>query len=100
MSFTDIADILSKIRGKEVPYIPVSDDDYLKLISAAGLPEHIGTFVLKWVQVMAAGEWQESPKHLEKLIGRKPKAAAEYFRESYPPAAPAAQDQEPARKPE
>jgi uncharacterized protein YbjT (DUF2867 family) len=99
VSFADIAGILSKIRGKEVPYIPVSDDEYRKLISAAGLPDHIGTFVLKWVQGMAAGEWQDSPNHLEKLIGRKPKAAGEYFRESYPPAAPAAQAQEPARKP-
>ena len=99
VSFADIAGILSKIRGKEVPYIPVSDDEYRNLISAAGLPDHIGTFVLKWVQGMAAGEWQDSPKHLEKLIGRKPKAAGEYFRESYPQMAPAAQAQEPARKP-
>jgi hypothetical protein len=45
---------------------------------------------------LAAGGLQG---HLEKLIGRKPKTAGEYFRESYPPAAPAAQAQEPARKP-
>jgi hypothetical protein len=45
---------------------------------------------------MAAGEWQDSPKDLERLIGRKPTAAADYFRESYP--APA-QAQEPTREP-
>jgi NAD(P)H dehydrogenase (quinone) len=99
VSFADIAGILSKIRSKEVPYIPVSDDDYLKLISAAGLPAHIPPFILKWVQGMAAGEWQDTPGDLERLIGRKPKAAAAYFRESYPPALPGAQAPEPARKP-
>jgi NAD(P)H dehydrogenase (quinone) len=92
VSFAEIAGILSKIRGKEVPYIPVPDDEYLKIVSAAGLPDFLPPFILKWVQGMAAGEWQDSPKDLEKLIGRKPKAAADYFRESYP--APA-QAQEP-----
>ncbi len=96
MSFAEIAGILSKIRGKEVPYIPVPDDEYLKIVSAAGLPDFLPPFILKWVQGMAAGEWQDSPKDLEKLIGRKPKAAADYFRESYP--APA-QAQEPTGEP-
>jgi len=96
VSFAEIAGILSKIRGKEVPYIPVPDDEYLKIVSAAGLPDFLPPFILKWVQGMAAGEWQDSPKDLEKLIGRKPKAAADYFREGYP--APA-QAQEPTGEP-
>jgi NAD(P)H dehydrogenase (quinone) len=96
VSFAEVAGILSKIRGKEVPYIPVPDDEYLKIVSAAGLPDFLPPFILKWVQGMAAGEWQDSPKDLEKLIGRKPKAAADYFRESYP--APA-QAQEPTGEP-
>ena len=99
VSFADIAGILSKIHGKEVPYVPISDDDYLKLIGA-NVPDFVAAFVLKWVQGMNAGEWQDQTEHLETLIGRKPKSAAEYFRDSYPPAAPAAQvAQEPARKP-
>jgi hypothetical protein len=65
-------------------------------VSAAGLPDFLPPFILKWVQGMAAGEWQDSPKDLERLIGRKPTAAADYFRESYP--APA-QAQEPTREP-
>jgi len=94
-----VASILSKTRGKEVPYIAVSDDEYLKIISAAGLPDHIPPFLLKWVQGMAAGEWQDSPKDLEKLIGHKPTTAAQYFRDNYPQPAPATQAQEPGRKP-
>jgi NAD(P)H dehydrogenase (quinone) len=97
VSFADIAGILSKIHGREVPYIPVSDDEYLKLISVNGIPDFVAAFVLKWVQGLNAGEWQDQTKDLETLIGRKPKTAAEFFRDVYPPA-PAA-TQEPVRKP-
>lgn len=96
VSFADIAGILSKIHGREVPYIPVSDDEYLKLISVNGVPDFVAAFVLKWVQGLNAGEWQDQTKDLETLIGRKPKTAAEFFRDGYP-SAPAA-TQEPARK--
>jgi hypothetical protein len=81
---------------REVPSFPYHIAKLSYKSSASWL---LATFVLKWVQGMAAGEWQDSPRHLEKLIGRKPKAAGEYFRESYPPAPSAARAQEPARKP-
>jgi NAD(P)H dehydrogenase (quinone) len=86
VSFADIAKILSKIHDKEVPYIPISDGEYLKLISVNGVPDFVAAFVLKWVQGMNAGEWQDQTKDLETLIGHKPKTAAEFFRDDYLPA--------------
>ncbi len=47
VSFADMAGILSKIHGKEVPYITASDAEYVKLINSAGLPDFIAEFVLK-----------------------------------------------------
>ena len=81
VSFADIAAILSEIHGKHVPYIPVSNDEYVKIVNTAGLPEYIAQFVLKWVQGMNLGEWEEETHDLETLIGRKPKTPAEYLRE-------------------
>jgi len=85
VSFQDIAKILTKLTGREVPYIAVSDDEYLKILADGGLPDFIPPFIRKWVQGMAAGEWQDTPGDLEKLIGRKPTTAEEYFRSEYLP---------------
>jgi NAD(P)H dehydrogenase (quinone) len=81
VSFADIAAILSEIHGVDVPYITVSGEAYVKIVNTAGLPEFIAQFVLKWVQGMNLGEWEEETRDLETLIGRKPKTPAEYLRE-------------------
>jgi NAD(P)H dehydrogenase (quinone) len=83
VSFADIADILSKIHGRNVPYITVSDERFIELKRPSGFPEFIIEFVLKWVQGMGAGEWQEQTRDLEKLIGHKPTSAFEFFREDF-----------------
>ena len=81
VSFADIAAILSEIYRKDVPYITVSDEEYVKIVNTAGLPEFIAQFVLKWVQGMNLGEWEEETHDLETLIGHKPTTPAGYLRE-------------------
>jgi NAD(P)H dehydrogenase (quinone) len=88
LSFQDIAKILTELSHRNVPYVTVSDDEYLEILAAAGLPEHVRPFVQQWVRGMAGGEWVDTPRDLEKLIGRKPTSATEYLRELYVPAAP------------
>lgn len=88
ISFQDIAKILSELSHRTVPYVTISDAEYLETLAVAGLPAHVRPFVLQWVQGMAAGEWEDTPGDLEKLIGRKPTSATEYLRELYVPAAP------------
>jgi NAD(P)H dehydrogenase (quinone) len=88
VSFQDVAGILSELCHRNVPYVTVSDAEYLETLAAAGLPAHVRPFILQWVRGMAAGEWEDTPGDLEKLIGRKPTSAAEYLREVYVPAAP------------
>jgi NAD(P)H dehydrogenase (quinone) len=83
VSFPDIAEILSKVYGRKVAYKPISDEQFIQLKRPLGFPEHVIEFVLKWVQGMAAGEWQEQTRDLETLIGHKPKTAFEYFRDEY-----------------
>ena len=80
VSWVDIARILSEIHGKEVPYIAISDEEYIESMAALGFPEFVAPFILKWVQGMNQGEWEEVTDDLEALIGRKPTAPAEYLR--------------------
>lgn len=83
VSFPDIANILSEILGKRVPFIPISDQEFLDLKLADGLPDFVAKFVLRWVQGMGEGEWSDQSGDLEKLIGHKPQTVTEYLRETY-----------------
>jgi NAD(P)H dehydrogenase (quinone) len=86
ISFSGIAHILAGITGKDVPYVAISDEEYLKKIGT-GVPDFVATFVLEWVRNMNAGEWEERAPDLEKLIGHKPTTATEFFRDHYLPSA-------------
>ncbi len=83
VSFSDIAQILSDISGKPVPFKTVSDQEYIANLVASGLPEAAAEFVLSWVHGVNAGEWEGKPGDLEILLGRKPTTPAEFLRASY-----------------
>lgn len=83
VSFSDIATILSKVHGREVPYVTVSDQEYVEIKRAEGWPDFVVEFALQWVRGMNAGEWEEPTSGLERLIGHKPKTPAEFFRDDY-----------------
>jgi len=83
VSFSDIAQILSDISGKAVPYKTVSDQEYIANLVSAGLPEPAAGFVLTWVHGVNAGEWEGRTGDLEKLLGRKPTTPTEFLRASY-----------------
>jgi NAD(P)H dehydrogenase (quinone) len=80
VSFADLAGILSEIHSRDVPFITIPDEEYVKTIEAAGFPAFVAAFILKWVQGMNLGEWEDVTDDLETLIGRKPTTPAEYLR--------------------
>jgi NAD(P)H dehydrogenase (quinone) len=84
VSFSDIAEILSNIHGKEVPHTTLSDEAYFELKRADGVPDFVVEFACKWVQGMNAGEWEDQTGDLEALIGRRAKTAPEFFRDDFP----------------
>ena len=84
ITFSDVAKILSEVTGKEVPYSPISDQEFIELKVAQGFPEFVAKFALGWVQGMNNGEWERQSGDLEKLIGHKPQTATEYLRDEYP----------------
>ena len=83
VSFAEIAEILSAIHGSDVPYVPVSDEEYLEMMRAVGFPDFAVEFVLTWVRGMNAGEWEADGNDLETLIGHSPTTTAEFLRSEY-----------------
>jgi len=87
VSFSDMAAILSRITGEAVPYVTVSDQDYIDARIADGLPDFVASFVLGWVRGMNRGEWDQPTGDLETLIGRAPTTTEQYLRQAYSPSA-------------
>ncbi|HEY8576983.1 MAG TPA: SDR family oxidoreductase [Devosia sp.] len=83
VSFSDIADILSDVSGKKVPYVAGTDEDYIAHLMASGLPEPAARFALGWMQGVNSGAWDGQAGDLEKLLGRTPMTAAEFLRTTY-----------------
>ncbi|MGV0877575.1 SDR family oxidoreductase [Martelella sp. FLE1502] len=88
VSFADIAQILSEISGKAVPFNAMSDRDYIAQLVSLGLPEPAAGFMLRWVQGVNAGEWDGESGDLDKLLGRKPVTPVEYLRAGHAPRRP------------
>lgn len=79
VSFAEIAQILSTVHGRQVSYTPLSDADYLQTKVAAGLPQPVADFALSWAKGVSTGEWSKETGDLERLLGRKPLSAVEFY---------------------
>ena len=86
-SFADIAKILSEIKGKSVPYLEITDQQYIENYVSGGLPAPLAGFALGWVQAINRGQFGDMPGDLEKLIGRKTTTFRDALK-NYPVVAP------------
>ncbi|MEN3330794.1 MAG: hypothetical protein V7641_159 [Blastocatellia bacterium] len=72
LSNFEIANILSSVTGKQITYVPVSDDDARQSMQAAGMPEWLVEALIELIQVKRAGYLQAISTDVEPLLGRKP----------------------------
>jgi NAD(P)H dehydrogenase (quinone) len=83
VSFRHVAAIISKLSGKPVPYNQISEEAFTETTKAAGFPDFVGGFAIRWIKGMDAGEWEPLGSDLEKLLGRKPTSTEETMRTTY-----------------
>lgn len=83
VSLSEIADIISKATNQNVPFVAISDDEYLHRKIAAGVPEFVAPFLLDWIKGINQGEWDLVTDDLAKLIGHQPTSAEQYFETIY-----------------
>lgn len=82
-SFYDIARMLSVITGRNVTYTSPSEDQYVKVLSNAGLPDKVINAMLSWSRGIKEGYLESEHSDLEMLLGRKPQELESFLIKNY-----------------
>lgn len=69
VTFDDVAEIASRVSGREVKRVVVDDDEWI-----AGEPEEIGRMKLSTFQAARRGHFAETSPVLAELLGREPRS--------------------------
>ncbi|MDD7886758.1 SDR family oxidoreductase [Flavivirga sp. 57AJ16] len=73
ISFSDIAKILSELKGQPVSFTTITAEEYIDGIVAQGVARHVAEFITGWVLAIEGGEFEYQSGDLERLLGRKTK---------------------------
>ncbi len=84
-SFDDIAQILSELSGKEVPYLNPTKDAFITQMTKFGVPETAAGFMADFGEAMANNEFDTKRTVLPSLLGRKPTSLKAYLKSVYFP---------------
>lgn len=78
LSFSDVAAELSKATGREISYVPVSNEAYRAVLRENGLPEELGELFT----LITDGRNAHLVHGVEEVLGRKPRDFADFAREA------------------
>jgi NAD(P)H dehydrogenase (quinone) len=83
LSFGEIAEIISELSGRTVPYVNVDREDYVSKLVAGGLPEPVADFLACWPDAIRVGEMEKTFPILTELLGHEPTSLRNYLKEEY-----------------
>ena len=79
LSPADLAALASNMAGKPVTYVPLTKDELIKNMVAAGVPEPAAQFVGALDAATARGQFDVLSDDFAELTGRKPTAVADFL---------------------
>jgi NAD(P)H dehydrogenase (quinone) len=80
VSMADIALAMSEASGRGIDYREVSVAEFIAARVNEGFPVPVANFFAAWFQAIAAGEFSEVTGDLERLLGRPPQTARDFYR--------------------
>ena len=83
ISFGEIASIISNISGKQITYVSPSQEEYTKTLADAGVPAEFVALFASLAEGFKEGEFDETSKEIETLIGREPISVAQFLQQVY-----------------
>ncbi|WP_158797979.1 SDR family oxidoreductase [Pedobacter sp. L105] len=82
-SFSEIAEMLSEITGKEVLYHHPDATAYIEQLVKVGVPKENAAFFAGFGEAIKNGEFDTNRSDLAKLLGRKPLELKEFLKTIY-----------------
>lgn len=82
-SFGEVAQMLTKLSGKDVPFVSPSSEVYENTLRSFSLPEGIITMSTLFASSIQNGDFEEENTTLEELLGRPEKSMENFLRETY-----------------
>lgn len=88
-TYTEIAALLSALKGQTISYVSPTAEAFIKTLSEAGVPAEQAAVFAGFGEAIRQGEFAETGSDIETLTGRKPTALADYLQQVYAPASAA-----------
>lgn len=82
-SFSDIAEILTKLSGKQISYEAADADTYSKTLLKAGVSQEVIQAMTSFCAAISQGEFDFPDNTLKKLIGRDPQSLKSILKSAY-----------------
>lgn len=82
-SFGEVAQLLIKLSGKDVPFVSPSSELYENTLRSFSIPEGIITMSTLFASSIQNGDFEEENTTLEELLGRPEKSMENFLRETY-----------------
>lgn len=79
VSMDEVAEIISKVSGKQVSYLNPSEEEYVSTLKQAGVPETVIGILAAFSGGMRQGEFEKTGTDLEELLGRKLVSVREFL---------------------
>lgn len=80
-SFADVAQRLTRILGKPVDYMPVSDETRRRTLLGHGIPAWIADMVIEYSQAYAAGWGDHTSSDFLDIVGHPPRDVDDFIRD-------------------
>lgn len=82
-SFAEIADLISDILGKKIPYSQPEVDAYIARLVQNGLSEDDSAYLARFGEAIARGEFDTNKSDVKQLLGRSPISLKDFLRSIY-----------------
>ncbi|MEA2151060.1 MAG: hypothetical protein QOD69_2890, partial [Solirubrobacteraceae bacterium] len=81
VSFADVARRLTRILGRPVDYMPVSDETQRKTLLDHGIPAWMADMLVEYSQAYAAGWGDHTSSDFLDVVGHPPRAVDDFIRD-------------------
>ncbi|MGW5053751.1 SDR family oxidoreductase [Actinokineospora sp. NPDC004072] len=81
VSFAEVARLLTGITGRQVDYVPISDDEQRRTLLSHGTPEWIADMLVEYSQAYATGWGDYTTTDFLDVVGHPPRGIEEFLRD-------------------